>query len=70
MDMQPVSSSNIESIGYEPETHKLAVKFRNGSTYHYSDVPAETHAELMRAPSIGGHLAVHVKNRHEYQRVA
>jgi hypothetical protein len=69
MDMVPVSSSNIESVGYEPETHNLAVKFKGGATYHYSDVPAETHKELMRAPSIGGHLAVHVKSKHDYVRV-
>ena len=70
MDMQPVESGNIESIGYDPESHNLAVKFKSGATYHYFDVPAETHAELMASDSKGGHLAVHVKSRHDYQRVA
>jgi len=70
MDMQPVESAAIESIGYDPDKLTLAVKFRSGSTYHYEPVPASTHAELMRSESKGGHLAVHVKGRYDYARVS
>ena len=45
-----VKSSNIESVAYDPATRELHVRFKNGGTYSYEDVPAEKHAALMAAP--------------------
>ena len=44
MQMIPVSSSNIASIGYENRT--LYVLFHNGGLYAYSDVPESIYNEL------------------------
>lgn len=52
-ELSPVSSSNISAIGYDPATRVLRVRFTNGGTYAYADVPADAHAALLSAPSIG-----------------
>ena len=56
MNMEAVKSSTIESIGYDGDTKTLRIKFKSGATYDYADVPYETHADLMSAPSIGKHF--------------
>jgi hypothetical protein len=57
MDMTPVKSSHIESVGYDAASKTMAVKFKSGGLYHYHDVSSAHHAELMSAESIGSHLA-------------
>lgn len=49
----PVTSTNLQSVGYDEELRILTIEFRNGSIYAYADVPADVHAELMRAKSHG-----------------
>lgn len=39
----PVSSSNIASIGYDPGSETLEIEFTNGSIYQYFNVPAGLH---------------------------
>ena len=53
MKRQPVSSSNLRSVGYDPETKTLEVEFQNGSVYQYFNVPNNVYRELMAAPSHG-----------------
>lgn len=67
MNMTHVSSSNIESIGYESGT--LYVRFLNGSLYAYSNVPESVYQGLMSASSHGGYLASHVKGSYAYRRI-
>lgn len=67
MNMIPVSSSNIESIGYEDET--LQVQFLNGTTYQYFDVPVHVFDGLQQAESTGKYLAAHVKGTYRYSKV-
>lgn len=57
LKMEPVKSSNVDSVGYDPDFKVMAVRFKSGGTYHYHDVPASHHAELVGAKSIGGHHA-------------
>lgn len=66
MHMQPVSSSNIHSVGHDPETKTLRVRFSNGNTYEYPNISAEQHAALMAAPSKGAHFAREIRNHPEH----
>ncbi|MEV5354646.1 KTSC domain-containing protein [Streptomyces sp. NPDC052693] len=61
--MQRISvvSSNLASVGYEPDSGTLEVQFRNGSVYRYAGVPAGVHSGLMNAASKGGYLHTFVK---------
>lgn len=46
-------SSNIESHGYCAETKRMAVRFRNGSHFHYADVPHSVYQAFAKAKSKG-----------------
>lgn len=63
-EMVPVSSSNLESVGYDADARELHVKFNNGGHYIYRDVPPEKHRALMSANSKGSHLHAHIKGKH------
>lgn len=57
MNMTPVVSSNINAIGYDPDTNELRVEFSNGRAYRYPGVPADAYQALMAAESVGSHFA-------------
>lgn len=65
----PVSSSNIASIGYDPGSETLEIEFTNGSIYQYFNVPAGLHEQLMAAPSKGQSLNTYIRNAYPYSRV-
>lgn len=67
MNMTPVCSSNIASIGYENGT--LYVTFHHGGLYAYSGVPVSIYNGLMSASSHGSYLASHVKGVYPYRRI-
>ena len=67
MNMIPVSSSTIASIGYENGT--LYVAFNRGGLYAYSGVPESIYHGLMSASSHGSYLASHVKGIYPYRRI-
>ncbi len=70
MQRTRVSSSNLESIGYDPDTHVLEVAFLNGTVYQYSGVPAHVHSGLMVASSHGSYFDAYVRKAgYSYRRV-
>lgn len=62
MNRIPVQSSDIQSIGYAPESCVLEVAFLSGGIYQYDGVPAYVFEELMSAESHGKYFAAHIKN--------
>lgn len=68
IERQPVSSSNIKSIGHDSNQNVLAVEFKDGSVYHYHDVPADAHDALVGAKSVGGHFHANIKNNYTHSR--
>lgn len=69
MEKIPVTSSNVESIGYDEDSSTLEVEFKNGTTYQYFDVPANIFAGLRDASSVGGYLAANIKGTYRYSKV-
>lgn len=67
MNMIPVSSSNISSIGYEGTT--LYVRFNSGGLYAYYGVPASEYNALMSASSHGSYLAANIKRSYRYEKI-
>jgi hypothetical protein len=53
IEMISVSSSNIQSVGYDPENSTLVVQFTEGRAYEYSSVTVEVFERLATAESIG-----------------
>lgn len=61
MERQYVTSSNILSIGYDPDNRILEVEFTTGAVYQYYDVPQSIYDGLMAADSHGTFLSAYVK---------
>lgn len=69
MNRDPVTSSNVTSVGYDPGSGTLEVEFHNGSIYQYFDVPEAIYNGLIHADSVGGFLAAYVKGTYRFSRV-
>ena len=70
IDLVPVISSNVHSVGHDPASDELHVRFkdRDGAPsrwlYVYAGVKAEAHSALVTADSVGGHLHEHISGKH------
>ena len=69
MERVPVSSSNIASVGYDPNSLTLEVEFNSGTVYQYFDVPQNVYEALMSTSSKGGFLNNQIKGVFRYARV-
>jgi KTSC domain len=69
MTRQPVASSSLASIGFDPATNELEIEFRAGGIYRYA-VPRRVHRELMAADSHGGYFARSIRHTYPGWRVA
>ena len=63
MQRQPVESSNLRSVGYDPATRTLEVEFRNGTVYQYSGVEQEDFDRFMASSSKGKFLNESIKGK-------
>ena len=61
MERQYVSSSNIASIGFDPDHMILEIEFLNGAVYQYYDVPQSIYDGLMAADSHDKYFAAYIK---------
>ncbi|MCK5211220.1 KTSC domain-containing protein [Candidatus Parcubacteria bacterium] len=69
MEMIPVSSSNIDSIGYDADTETLRMKFLSGTIYEYRNVPQIAYDGLTRASSHGSYFNREIRNAYTYERI-
>jgi len=65
----PVSSSNVQSIGYDPASKTLEVEFNDGAIYQYHGVPQDTYDGFLRASSKGSYLHANIKNQYSYTKL-
>jgi hypothetical protein len=68
-EMLPVSSSNIDSIGYNEANQEVYVRFLNGTLYIYKGVPLHEFENFRDAPSQGSFLHRNFKNVYPYERI-
>jgi len=70
MNRTPVSSSNINSVGYD-NNGILEVEFNSGSIYRYYSIPPVIYHNLMTAKSHGHYFDEHIKkSRYPYEKVS
>jgi hypothetical protein len=70
MEMVPVVSSNLESIGYDEPSQVLQVKFKGtGKTYSYTGVTPAAHKGLMAARSKGSHFATTIRGKFDAKKL-
>ncbi|QDD87437.1 KTSC domain-containing protein [Bacillus cereus] len=71
MNMVPVSSSNLASVGYDDSSKTLYVSFQNGRLYKYYAVPNSIYQGLMSATSHGQYFDRYVvKGGYSYDPVS
>jgi len=69
MDRVTIVSSNIRSVGYDPESSTLEVEFNTGSIYQYSNVPESEYEGLMNAASKGRYLNRNIKDSYQDTKI-
>lgn len=69
VNMIQVSSSNVESVGYDDNNQILYIRFLDGSTYIYKGVSQYEFDGLLNAPSIGSYLHRNIRNVYPYERI-
>lgn len=69
MERTAVTSSNLKSVGYEPETGTLEVEFKKGRLYQYRNVPQEKYAALLNADSKGRYFNKNIKDQYPTVRI-
>lgn len=62
MRRQPVSSSNLRSVGYDKSTNTLEIEFNSGGIYQYYNVPPAVYKGLMNASSHGKYFHARIKD--------
>jgi hypothetical protein len=66
---ESVSSSSIQSVGYDPQCHILEIAFHGNGVYQYEDVGQDIYDALMAAPSKGRYFAERVRDHYAWRRV-
>jgi len=69
VEMIPVSSSNVQSIGYDEANQVLYVRFTNNTLYCYNGVPVAEFFGLQSTSSVGTYLSQNIKGSYPYQRL-
>ena len=74
MEMKEVESSNVQAVGFEagdPDTDigTLHVRFNNGLTYEYAEVPAFLAEELFESDSIGRFVNLNLRSKFEGKKI-
>jgi len=70
MERTPVSSSNLRSVGYDPNEETLEIEFHSGGTYQYYGVPQHRYEGLMSASSKGSYFDAYIKKAgYRYRKV-
>ena len=69
MRRTPVYSSvgDLAEVGYDEASGTLETLFMSGGLYHYFNVPAQVHAELMDSKSPDIYLDKRIKDKYEYR---
>lgn len=66
VEMAPVKSSNVESVGHDAASNTLHVKFKSGGHYTYPNVTPEKHKALVGAESVGKHLQQNIIGKKDH----
>ena len=67
--MHPVTSSQIKSVGYDPESKELYIEFLNGTVYSYSNVPEKVYEEMITPTvSVGKYFFANIKGVFGYAK--
>lgn len=65
IDLEPITSSNLAAIGYDPQKNILAIEFKGGDVFHYAGISLEMALDFYSAPSRGSFYAKNIRGKFE-----
>jgi hypothetical protein len=69
MQRQPVTSSNLRAVGYDPQTQILEIEFKTGGIYQYTAVPESVYTGLVNAGSKGSYFHANIKGQYNDHKI-
>jgi hypothetical protein len=69
VEREPVSSSNLLSVGYDSASETLEIEFKKTGVYQYLNVPHFMWERLMMADSLGKFFNAEIKNAYPCVKV-
>ncbi|MEK7595364.1 MAG: KTSC domain-containing protein [Patescibacteria group bacterium] len=69
MQRTNVTSSNIDSIGYDGLTSTLEIEFNDGGIYQYFNVPENVYRSLMNSSSHGAYFHDNIKDKYRFRKI-
>ena len=69
MERQPVTSSDIASVGYDVATQALEIEFQATGVYRYFSVPADLFETIRTASSPGKYFLQNIKGKFAWEKV-
>ena len=69
MVLEKVTSSSIDSIGYDPASQMLFIRFAAGTIYGYEQVPVEVYDNLLNSASKGIFFSQNIRGRYNYNKL-
>ena len=67
---QPVTSSDIASIGYDAATQTLEIEFHATGLYRYFSVPPDVFETIRSTPSPGKFFLQNIKGKFAWEKAA
>jgi hypothetical protein len=69
IERQPVQSTVLAAVGYNPAKRFLEIEFHSGAIYRYLEVPEEIHRRLLAAESKGHFFGANIRDKFRSERV-
>lgn len=70
MDRQSLTSSNIESVGYDESNLLLEVEFKSGSVYQFAGVSKQVFDEFVSSESAGKYFFKTIKGKYDSKQTS
>ncbi len=70
MTRQPVTSTSLAAVGFDPGSNTLEVEFQNARVYRYGGVPQAVFESLKEAESKGRFFNANIRRHYPYERVS
>lgn len=70
MKLIPVeNSSNVQAIGYDPQSREMQVQFKGGAIYTHANVPVIEHAKFVASESKGTHYHNQFRSKYDVKKL-
>lgn len=66
MQMIPVKSNDLKSVGYDADKKIMLIDFVKGGLYQYKNITTLLHNQLMSAPSKGKFFNANIRSKPQY----